>query len=338
MRFILVILLTTSLHAFAQNTKQLYVGFYNQENLFDTIDNPLKIDEEWLPASTREWGTNRYHNKINHMALVIAAMNDSKGPDLLGMCEVENDIVLRDLLAELDKKNLHYGYLWFEGPDERGIDNAIIYKKSMFSAATAKPIHIDPSGIGGDHTRDILLGQFVLQSNKKTLFLFANHFPSRREGQTESEYKRLFVASILKSQCDSLQKLYKNPMIIIEGDFNDMPNNKSLYETFGAKEEGVANPAVNFCNLSYNLWKSGEGSYLYKGSWDMLDQIIISPSLQNEKSSISYKKRSVQVFKQDWMIEQEGKYKGSPLRTFGGQKYLNGYSDHFPVFAVFNVQ
>lgn len=338
MRFILFLYLTASLHAFSQSSKSIYIGFYNQENLFDTIDNPLKQDEEWLPTSNRSWNTERYTNKINHMADVISSMNDGKGPDILGMCEVENNTVLNDLLHSLKSKGLDCAYIWFDSPDERGIDNAILYKRSLFNGVNGKAISINPSGLGGDHTRDIIIGGFELAANHSKLFVFANHFPSRREGQQESEYKRVYVANALRNACDSIQKRYKSANIICLGDFNDLPDNKSLHETLNAKEEGKANPKVDYCNLSYNLWKSGAGSYLYKGSWDMIDQIIINPTLQQGKSGLSYRLSSVNVYKKEWMIEQEGKYNGSPLRTFGGQKYLNGYSDHFPVYAIFDVK
>ena len=173
--------------AFAQ--KKLCIAFYNQENLFDTIDDPNKDDNEFLPDAKKQWNTVKYTNKINHMATVIASMNEDKAPDVLGMCEVENDVVLRDLTAAAQLKAAKYKYAHFESPDARSIDNALLYKPSVFKFISAKAIPVTLTDNPDFKTRDILMVKLETKNKEQIIFL-VNHFPSRIGGEKESEFKR----------------------------------------------------------------------------------------------------------------------------------------------------
>ncbi len=335
-----IVLLLSTLFCFeasAQKGKKLCISFYNQENLFDTIDNPAKNDEEFLPNGKYRWDHEKYKNKIQNMSKVIGALNENKGPDFMGMCEVESDYTLHDLSLKLNQQGLNYKYIWFEGPDERGIDNALIYKPENVKNVKGVLFTIDPIGIGGDQTRGILMCDFIL-SNKARLVIFVNHFPSRREGEKESEFKRIFVAKTLKHITDSIEKSDPACKIMVMGDFNDYPNNISLTDILQAKKEQVSSNSNGFYNPMYSLMEAGQGSYKHKGEWNFLDQIILNKNLLSEKSNLVYLNNSTAVFKQDWMLETEEKYKGNPKRTFGGMKYLNGYSDHLPVYLIVEMK
>ncbi|OYU95141.1 MAG: endonuclease [Bacteroidetes bacterium B1(2017)] len=338
MKSILVILLSLlfCFNTEAQNKKKICVAFYNQENLFDTLDTPNKIDEEFLPSGTYKWNTEKYTNKLANMSEVILAMNDKIGPDFIGMCEVENNLVLTDLCKQLKKGKQDYGMVWFDSPDERGIDNALLYKKSAVKKVSSHMFMIDTNGIGGDNTRGIVMADFTL-TNASRLVILVNHFPSRREGEKESEFKRLFVAQRLKNICDSIQKKDPNTALVIMGDFNDYPDNASIKDVLKAKAEPSETGTTDFYNPMNQLLKQGMGSYKHKGEWNFLDQFMVNKNLLNPKAKVSYEANSASTFKQDWMLETEEKYKGNPKRTFGGKKYLNGYSDHLPIYMYLNL-
>jgi predicted extracellular nuclease len=265
------------------------------------------------------------------MGKVIAAINEGKGPDFLGMCEVENDLAISGLIQMLARKKMDYGLIWFDSPDERGIDNALLYKKNLVKKASGHLYKIDTVGIGGDNTRGILLCDFTLLNNARVVML-VNHWPSRREGEKESEYKRIFVANRLRQICDSLQKQDPGISIISMGDYNDYPTNASIQEVMQAKESVDEMGNSDYFNPMYAMLKKGEGSYKHRGEWNFLDQFLLNKNLVNKGAKISYISQSTAVFKEEWMLETEEKYKGNPKRTFGGKKYLNGYSDHLPVY------
>lgn len=330
----LFFLLTCTLSA---QEKQICIAFYNQENLFDTLDDPIRKDEEFTPTGTYNWTSERYANKLQNMARVIVAMNQGKGPDALGMCEVENQVVLQDLTAQLRKSGLDYHIVWFESPDERGIDNALLYRPDKFQLLDSRIYLIDTAGLNGDRTRGIVLANFKL-SNKGNLAILVNHWPSRREGEKESEYKRHFVAARLKTICDSLHKTNDDLAILAMGDFNDYPNNSSIREIMKGKKVPKEVKENDFYNPMYALMEAGKGSYHFRGEWNFLDQFLLNEELLEKGNRITYVTNSTNVFNQDWMLEPEGKYKGNPLRTFGGKKYLNGYSDHLPVYLYLKLK
>jgi endonuclease/exonuclease/phosphatase family metal-dependent hydrolase len=322
---------------FIANAQQkVSVAFYNQENLFDTINDPNKNDEEFLPEGKYKWNTEKYSNKLNHMAQVIASMNEDKGVDFIGMCEVESIDALVDLSKNSQLKEFSYQPVFFEGADERGIDNAFLYKSSLVKNASGKTFEINPEGLGGDHTRNILLAEITLLNNEKIYFI-VNHWPSRREGENESEFKRKFVASEVRKICDGIYKTNPKANIIVMGDLNDEPTNLSVIATLGATGAITRTKDNLLFNTMYALAMDGQGSHKYQGKWGMLDQIIISANLLNEKSKVQYLKESAQVYKQNFMLETAEKYRGNPFRTFVGNKYLNGYSDHLPVMIYLNI-
>lgn len=332
----LIILVTSCQLANAQ--KQLLVGFYNQENLFDTIDDPHKNDNEFLPSAKNNWNTEKYTNKINHMAQVIGSMNNGKGADVLGMCEVENDAVLQDLTNNEQLKKMQYGFVHFEGPDERSIDNALLYQRKKLTVVSAAAYPVIFKENPNSKTRDILMVKLIDKKSKSAFVVLVNHFPSRLGGETESAPKRNNAASILRSIYDSISKADPSLPVMMVGDFNDYPTNESMNKVLNAKGHVNELGTNDLFNAMYELHENKQGSHFYRGEWGALDQIVMSSNLVNCTGKVCYKPSSVTIYKQDWMLETEGKYKGSPYRTFAGAKYLNGYSDHLPVYVILELR
>lgn len=325
---IIVLLFTAS----CKNTKKIPANnipstfaFYNIENLFDTINDPLIEDEEFLPTSEKQWNTKKYRDKLTKLSSVISQLGDSDGPEFLGLCEVENKQVLIDLTTSTTLKKYNYKIIHENSPDARGIDVAFIYKPTFFEVINYKyfRINFEEEEYKSYKTRDFLLVSGLYK--KDTLYFIINHWPSRRGGQEKSEPRRTFVASKVRNVIDSLKLDQKN--LIVTGDFNDMPTNNSIinYLKSGNDPTFATN---NLYNLLHEPYLNGKGSYNYNNEWNMLDQLIVSKKI-NQKYIIN---NSAQVFSPEWLKQHGGKYEGYPDRTYAGKKYLGGYSDHFPVY------
>jgi len=314
----------------------LYVANWNLENLFDTADDPNKNDEEFLPGSKKEWNDYRFEKKIYNLTRVINYMNGGCGPDILAVEEVENIIVLKKLTYSL--KSRDYVIVYRNSPDERGIDAALIYDRSIFMIDSVAALHVElPTKYP---TRDILHVVLIHKKSKNKIHVYVNHWPSRRGGEAKSEPNRIAAASVLKASLDTLSQTAPNSRVIIIGDFNDNPNNESIVKTLGTESYDCTQaglPKENLVNLAYKKFEDGEGSYLYRSKWDMIDQIILSKSLF-EKNKIMYSCNSFEIIKPDFMVFKEGKRKGGAIPTYEGNLYIGGYSDHFPVGAKFFVK
>lgn len=310
----------------AGKEKTAVIGFYNVENLFDTIDDPLKKDDEYSPDSAKGWNSERYQRKLDMLSEVIASMASGSNPAIIGLCEVENIDVLHDLSANAQIKKAKYEPILIEGPDQRGIDVALLYSKKQFKPISSASYRID---LGSDErpTRDILHVRGKLKGGPN-VHVFVNHWPSRYGGAEKSEPKRIAAARVLAAKTDSIHKLYPNEGIICMGDFNDYPDNRSLTEILPTGEKGI------FVNLMKGLKEAKRGSYNYRGDWDFLDQIIVSRSLidGNLPDILS---GSTAPFFTDSMVYTHPKYGDvKPKRTYGGPEYQGGYSDHLPVYTI----
>jgi predicted extracellular nuclease len=310
------------------------IAFYNVENLFDTIDEPMTIDSEYMPNSSLHWTQKRYEAKLKNIAKVI----DSLGfPSIMGMVEVENRRVLNDLTTMPTIKAKNYGIAHFESPDERGIDCALIYKKSDFEVKNAKPHRISFPDDRKDGTRDILEVSGILRGMPVTVFV--NHFPSRRGGAEVSDPKRVFVAKVLKSAVDSVQKADPNARIVIMGDMNDEPSDKSLTQSLGANYWTIAGdkrPSVDknaLYNLAAGVKESGLGSYYYRGEWEVIDQMIVNGSFLDSRSKLVTRDAET-VFSADFLTYKDKTGKKLPNRTYTGPTYRGGFSDHFPIYTT----
>lgn len=294
------------------------VMFYNVENLFDTKDDTLKNDHEFLPEATRKWNYFRYKDKINKIARVIISTGKDNIPDLVGLCEVENDSCLLDLIKYSPLREAGYRYVMTHSPDERGIDVALLYQRGTFKLLEKQVIPVPLERLRKSPTRDILhvAGQVI---SGDTLDVFVCHMPSRSEGEKRTEPYRLFASQILKSSVDSLMKIRQHPYLLVMGDFNDTPHKPSVSQL---NEVGLINMMDD---------KSG-GTYQYRGKWEILDQFLVSGSLLNNKGRIHTVKDQSFIIRYPFLLEEDDKYGGEkPYRTYHGMKYQGGYSDHLPI-------
>jgi len=308
------------------------VMFYNVENLYDTWDDPNIDDAEFLPTAERAWDDTKLDEKLNHIAEVVQALGATGLlPDIIGFCEVENRRVLDFLLTKTSLKTAGYSVVHFDSPDKRGIDVALIYRKDR-----VKPMKMNnyPVIFPGDMekpTRDILYVKTELP-NKSQLHILVNHWPSRSGGQEETEAKRIMAAKTAKRLCDSISFNDTQANILLMGDFNDYPDNKSITETLQAQGDTSVKGAKLY-NLMHWQKADGVGSHQYKGEWGFLDQFILSGSVMSGSNGLKSFFNSAKVFRPDFLVEKNEKFNNwQPKRTYGGNKYLGGYSDHLPVY------
>jgi predicted extracellular nuclease len=310
------------------------IAFYNVENLFDTIDEPMTIDSEYMPNSKLQWTQQRYDAKLKNTAKVIEEMGF---PSVMGLVEVENRRVLNDLTTKTALKAQNYGIAHFESSDERGIDCALIYKKADFTVKNAKPHRIEFPTDKADRTRDILEVSGILRGVAVTVFV--NHWPSRSGGVTESEPKRIYVGQVLRRAVDSLFKTDANARVIIMGDLNDDPNDKSVLEGLKAvywNRDTLPKPIIDknaIYDLAAAVKRSGNGSYYYKGEWEVIDQMMVSGSFLDGRSKLVTGDAET-IFNADFLTYKDRSGRKLPNRTYTGPIYRGGFSDHFPVYLM----
>lgn len=308
---------------------------YNVENLFDCRHDSLKNDEEFLPASIRGWNSFRFRDKVGKIAKVILAASGSQVPDLVALCEVENEYCLRSLVRYSPLKDAAYRFVMTDSPDQRGIDVALLYQPAAFRLLSRRSVRIPMERLGHRPTRDILhvTGRVV---SGDTLDVFVCHFPSRSGGERHSEPYRMLAASCLRAAVDSVCGVRRNAYILITGDFNDCPSNRSLREALGAVRPPEAGAD---CGKLYNLMDGKEGgTYRYKGHWDIFDQMIVGGRLLQESSSVrtGYGKARILMF--PFLLEEDERYGGmSPFRTYKGMRYHGGFSDHLPLLLELEI-
>ncbi len=328
--------LLLSLTASAQKNQYeiVAIGFYNLENLFDTINNPDINDEDFLPTGRLLWDSTKYASKQTNMAKVISLLAADKTPDgvaLLGVCEVENRAVLEDLVAQPALQSRGYRIAHHDSPDERGIDVGLLYQPKYFTltASEALPVVLENKADSVlDRTRDVLHVTGKLLG--ETVHVFVNHWPSRRGGESGSGWMRAAAAQVCRNAVDSLTARDPNAKIIIMGDLNDDPNNKSVAKVLRAVRSTEKMKEGELYNPMYDIFETGNGTLAYRDSWNLFDQIILSKGLVWKKAG-GWQFHKAEVFRQPWMFQEDGAFRGYPLRTFVGDIFLNGYSDHLPV-------
>lgn len=310
---------------------QVTVAFYNLENLFDTKDDPNINDEDFLPNGANQWTDARKAIKLDNLSRVINELGDEDGPELLGVCEVENRAVLEELVAHKTLKKKGYAVAHVDSPDERGIDCALLYKKKRFLPLYTQAYAVKlPSE--KDRTRDVLLVKGILD-NKYDLTVMVNHWPSRRGGASESAPARAAAAATVRHIVDSIQTLDPHASIIIMGDLNDGPKDLSLQNVLRAGRDSVEAMGTLLYNCMYKLDDEGQGTLMYKGDWDLFDQIIVSVPMVMSRSPLRYTSCSAGIYNPTWMQVAEGEYKGASKRMYIGKNFKeDGYSDHFPVY------
>ena len=330
----LVMILCFTVHLQAQKNKEnkFKIVFYNTENLFDTIDDPQKADNDFLPTSKVAWTSKRYNQKILNIARVLVAIDSLNLPAVIGLAEVENITVLNDLIKRTPLRNGNYQAILEEGNDPRGIDVALIFRKDVMHYIGHKAFPAARTF----NTRSILYVRLA-DAKKDTFHLFVNHWKSREGGGNETETKRLENAASLKHLTDSVLTQNSKANIVIMGDFNDEPGDKSLSETLGAATPDQKITPRGLYNLMYLRFLNGEGTLYYK-DWDLFDQIIVSGNLLIEKKhgkGLILPPYST-IFKQDWMLYKNKAGDMVPDRTASSKEYFGGFSDHLPVYIQIN--
>lgn len=311
-----------------QENREIAIGFYNVENLFDIYDDPEKDDDEFLPTAERKWTKERYDDKVVKLSTVISKLGNSL-PAIVGLCEVENREVVVDLTKSEALKEGKYEVVHYDSPDQRGIDVGLIYRTEKFKVTHSQPVPVHlPDSIRP--TRDILYvkGEVI---DGPELHIFVNHWPSRWGGAEQSEYKRILAAQALKAKIDSITAIDANAYIVSMGDYNDYPYNRSITEILDADSLNTNSTLVN---LMSGLEETHRGSFNYRGEWGFLDQIIVSRSLTDYKLP-DVSTSSTQPYYFEEMIYTHPEYGDERLnRSYGGTTYYGGYSDHLPVYTI----
>ena len=303
---------------------------YNVENLFDTVDDPKIPDEEFLPVSEKKWDNEKYQKKLTDLAQVISEVNPEEMPEVVGLVEVENRSVLEDLIKTGKLGGQEYAIIHEESPDYRGIDVAMIYRKDAFQEISHEVLPVVFPDDPEFKTRDIL--HVTGNIRNKLVHLFINHWPSRTGGEEQTEPKRILAASVLKKKIDQILAVEPKARIIIMGDMNDEPVNKSLHETLGAASPDSGAPLVN---LMFPDDVAGKGTYFYNGNWNMLDNLVVSQAVLN---GMQVEGRKGNIYSNDWMLYINKTGDKTPNRSYVGDKYVGGVSDHFPVYLKMIVR
>lgn len=319
-----------------QNYKVAIIGFYNLENFFDTINNPAINDEEFLPSGEKNYNSKIYFDKIEHLATVISQIGteyNADGPAILGVAEVENDTVLNDLSHHSLLQSRHYKWVHYNSKDARGIDVAMLYNPKYFKVDTSAALFVNlPSGSkDAYYTRDVLWVKGKL--GNETIHVFVNHWPSRVGGEARSRPARIAAATVDKKKIDSILQTDQNAKIVVMGDLNDDPVNVSVSQVLNARENKNNLPPNALYNPWISYYKNGIGTLAYRDAWNLFDQIMLSPAWLNQQQDGFFFYKAL-IFRKEFMVENNGKYKGYPMRTWDGNTYRGGYSDHFPTYVV----
>lgn len=310
------------------------IAFYNVENLFDTTNDSLTFDNDRTPTGSYNWTQDKYKKKIENISKVLSKIGEETSwtsPDIIGLCEIENKSVVEDLIHHPNLMDKDYGIVHFDSPDRRGIDVALLFKKTAYLPTSFKSHRLllfdDMSQ--RIYTRDQLVVGGILDNEE--FYFIVNHWPSRRGGATKSKPNRIKAALLNKRIIDSIQRLNWNAKIISMGDFNDDPRDDSLKKILSTIGKENQLDSLSLFNPMEKLFKKGYGSLAYRDKWNLFDQFFMTSNLVNKsKQEHSFWKSG--IHSPSYMQTSKGKFKGYPLRTYSGTNYLGGYSDHFPVY------
>lgn len=314
--------------------QNITVAFYNVENFFDTVDDPNTQDEEFLPTSLSEWDETKYLNKINRIAQVLDSTVDGISfPDAVGFCEVENKNVLNDLIIKSNLRLRKYTSLCSTGMDTRGINVGFIFDTAVFDLVDSYELNAVNDLLPYYATRNILHVTLKFKANGELIHFFINHWPSRRDGTVETEEKRIYAAQMLRNKITELQQKDPEVKLIVMGDLNDSPKNKSVVKTLLANNSPKKGSKELF-NPYLELYNKKKGSHYSQGVWELFDNIILSQGFL-KGTGLHFKKGNAFIHDKDFVFFKNystGEQK--PNRTYGANnKYFNGFSDHLAVYV-----
>lgn len=319
-----------------QQFKAVSIGFYNLENLYDTDNDPLIDDEEFLPQGAKSWSEDRYKEKLSNMAFAISQIGVkevSVGLSILGVCEIENRKVLEDLVEQPQLKHRNYQIVHYDSPDGRGVDVGMLYNPMHFIPLHHEPIKLDLSLEGSSRkTRDILYVKGILDGD--TVHIMVNHWPSKGGGPATDKYRNK-AAKVVRGVTDSLLLVNEDAKIFIMGDLNTDPREEAMKSFLRTVSKSSDVHKTGLFNPFEDIHRRGGGTHGYRDAWGLFDQIVISKGVIEPRiNQNSYKYLKAMIFNKAFLVQQTGQYKGYPKRTFSGDQYLGGYSDHFPVYVI----
>ncbi len=337
-RTILIALLLSGIvpQPHAQQGKQpVTVAFYNVENLFHPSKDSLKSDGDFTPDGTYHWSFYRYNKKISNIAKVLIALGAGSPPAIVGLAEIENEAVLKDLCHQSPLKRLGYRYIHYESPDSRGVDVALLYRDTCVTILDHRKIPVVFPFDTSSRNRDLL----YVRANFGTpdsLHVIVNHWTSRYGGHAATIPKRNCYAVIARAFIDSILADEPSANILLMGDFNDYATDESMVSHLRAKKPDSRNTSDTLFNLMY-CFEDGQniGSHKHEDFWRCLDQIVVSHALLDETSGLHVKKRMPHIFQASFLLVPDNKYGGTKTyRTFSGPRYIGGFSDHLPVYVI----
>jgi len=328
---VLFVLLVSDVFPQAEDRSSIRFVFYNVENFFDTHDDTLKDDDDFLPEGVMRWNYKRYREKINSIYKVITAAGEWDSPAIAGFCEVEKRSVLQDLTMNTYLQKYNYGLIHEESADPRGIDVCLIYRKDVVTLLAYR--YLKPGRLAEEEfrTRSVLYSKWLISGD--TIHLFLNHWPSRRGGVLAGESLRTDISKMVKERTDSISgKVSHEAKIIVAGDFNCTPDDNEISILTGRSEKTASVTATPMYNLSEPSANKGLGTYRYMGTWEMIDQVIVSGRLMNAGNGFYTNETLFKVFNPDFLLRRDPAYPGfMPFSTYRGYRYQGGFSDHLPV-------
>ena len=349
---VLAVTLVMGTAAQAQKKEQNHViGFYNLENLFDTYNDPVKNDEEFLPEGKNKWTDAKYQKKLQNMAKVIRSMKEENGVwhALLGVSEIENRLVLEDLVWEEQIREANYQIIHYDGPDRRGVDVALLYKPEIFKFIESESIPFTFEGSSIDFimtkeqqdyfkTRNILMVHGTIDGEHFAVYVA--HLPSRAGGKKGGNQLRDRGGEIMYAHAMKMQEKYPGIKIICMGDMNDNPTDPSMAQYLHGREFKEEVTDADFFSPFTSMLKAGFGSLAYQGVWSIYDLLLVNNALTHPQEGtfglrqLHKKGYYGRVYNPKFLTNQQGQYKGTPFRTFSNGAFIGGYSDHYPTYIV----
>lgn len=340
--FALLLALGTATAALAR--KPYKVVFYNLENFFDTINDPETLDDEFTPEGAKKWTPAKYQKKLSNIEKVFAGITAENSGDrveladypiVIGVSEIENRSVLEDIAATHKLAPARYRICHYDSPDRRGVDVAFFYRADVFQLEGSAAIPFTMEGRPDFRTRDIVTMWGTIEG--EPFYFMVAHWPSRLGGQAASSPLRERAAEIMRDAADSVRAANPAVKVVMMGDLNDDATDKSIVEVLGAVEKINKIPEGGYYNPYIALLKDGYGTLAYRDSWNLFDNIIVSENLATGSTGTlklkkAFKKYYGAIFRRPFLLQQEGQFKGYPLRTFVGNNFQGGFSDHLPVF------
>jgi hypothetical protein len=310
------------------------IGFYNLENLFDTLDTPDVNDAEFTPEGDKKWNSKKYYEKLNNLSRVISEMGTEitpDGPAILGVCEIENKEVLVDLVKTEKLRGRNYAIVHYNSPDRRGVDVGLLYQPKYFKVTSSKSYTLKIEGDTNFKSRDQLLVSGDLLG-EKTHFI-VGHWPSRSGGEKRSAPLRMAAARLGLQIMDSLKRADPNAKIILMGDLNDDPKSPSVKKVLAGNGRIDKLEPNNHFNASEESFNKGIGTLAWRDAWNLFDQMILTQSLVDVKGEYNdLRFFKFKVFNKPFLQNPDGNFAGYPFRTYVGSTYQGGFSDHFPVY------